>query len=127
MLIFERSAEGRYGTQVVSGLRRKSGQPGAARIPANLAAIHELPLPMVDELTLTRHYVELSQKTFGIDNGFYPLGSCTMKYNPKSLERLARRTGSRRASRAAPDTVPGFLRVMFGCKPGSPRSAALTR
>ena len=71
-------------------------------------------LPMVDELSLTRHYVELSHKTFGIDTGFYPLGSCTMKYNPKSLERLARNIrvcGVHPAQRQ--DTVPGFLRIMY--------------
>lgn len=114
MLIFERSAEGRYGTQVVSDLRHQDADKVAKRLPQNLLADRELPLPMVDELSLTRHYVELSQKTFGIDTGFYPLGSCTMKYNPKSLERLARNirvAGVHPAQRQ--DTVPGFLRVMY--------------
>lgn len=44
--------------------------------------------PEVAELDLVRHYTELSNKNFGVDNGFYPLGSCTMKYNPKINERL---------------------------------------
>lgn len=43
-------------------------------------------LPEVSELQLMRHYTRLSQNNFGIENGFYPLGSCTMKYNPKINE-----------------------------------------
>ncbi|MFW5779852.1 MAG: aminomethyl-transferring glycine dehydrogenase subunit GcvPB [Bacillota bacterium] len=46
-------------------------------------------LPEVDELTAIRHYTELSKKAFGVDDGFYPLGSCTMKYNPKINELVA--------------------------------------
>ena len=46
----------------------------------------EVELPEVDEVTLVRHYTELSNKAYGVDNGFYPLGSCTMKYNPKINE-----------------------------------------
>ena len=44
--------------------------------------------PEVAELDLVRHYTELSNKNFGVDSGFYPLGSCTMKYNPKSTKKL---------------------------------------
>ena len=43
----------------------------------------------VAELDLVRHYTELSNKNFGVDSGFYPLGSCTMKYNPKINEKVA--------------------------------------
>ena len=46
----------------------------------------ETELPECDELTLVRHYMELSKQAFGVDDGFYPLGSCTMKYNPKINE-----------------------------------------
>jgi glycine dehydrogenase subunit 2 len=53
----------------------------------------ELPLPEVSEIDLVRHYVRLSQMNHGIDTGFYPLGSCTMKYNPKVNEVAARMTG----------------------------------
>ena len=45
------------------------------------------------ELDLVRHYTELSNKNFGVDSGFYPLGSCTMKYNPKINEKVARISG----------------------------------
>lgn len=50
-------------------------------------------LPEVDEVTLVRHYTELSTKAYGVDNGFYPLGSCTMKYNPKINEITASLSG----------------------------------
>src|SRR5699024_8067601 len=50
-------------------------------------------LPEVSELELMRHYTGLSQRNFGIDSGFYPLGSCTMKYNPKINEDVARLDG----------------------------------
>src|SRR5688572_26533762 len=48
-----------------------------------------LPLPEVDEHTVVRHFTRLSQKNFSIDTEFYPLGSCTMKYNPKINEAVA--------------------------------------
>src|SRR5699024_2399832 len=50
-------------------------------------------LPEISELDLIRHYTELSNKNWGIDTGFYPLGSCTMKYNPKINEKVARIDG----------------------------------
>ncbi len=53
----------------------------------------DLPLPEVSEVDLARHYTRLSQMNHGIDSGFYPLGSCTMKYNPKVNEVTARLTG----------------------------------
>ena len=52
-----------------------------------------LPLPNVNETDIVRHYTNLSKKNFGIDNNMYPLGSCTMKYNPKVSEELARLKG----------------------------------
>ncbi|MFW6135556.1 MAG: aminomethyl-transferring glycine dehydrogenase subunit GcvPB, partial [Chloroflexota bacterium] len=53
----------------------------------------ELPLPEVSEGELIRHYTHLSQINYGVDTGFYPLGSCTMKYNPKINEAVARLAG----------------------------------
>src|SRR5215208_3054487 len=50
-------------------------------------------LPEVNELEVVRHFVRMSQRNYGIDVGFYPLGSCTMKYNPKINEELARLPG----------------------------------
>jgi len=53
----------------------------------------ELPLPNVSEVNVIRHYSNMSRKNFGVDFGFYPLGSCTMKYNPKINEDIARLEG----------------------------------
>ncbi|MHA1782804.1 MAG: aminomethyl-transferring glycine dehydrogenase subunit GcvPB [Promethearchaeota archaeon] len=53
----------------------------------------EIPIPDIPEVEVVRHFIQLSQMNFGVDNGFYPLGSCTMKYNPKINEKLARLPG----------------------------------
>lgn len=57
-------------------------------LPAELTANEELPMPELAEIDLVRHYTNLSRRNFGVDNGFYPLGSCTMKYNPKINEEV---------------------------------------
>ncbi len=62
--------------------------------PLPTEALREnLPLPEVSEVDLVRHYTRLSQMNYSIDTGFYPLGSCTMKYNPKVNEYAARMAG----------------------------------
>jgi glycine dehydrogenase subunit 2 len=61
----------------------------ASLLPANALADEPPPLPEVGEIDLVRHYVNLSARNMSIDTNFYPLGSCTMKYNPKRHERLA--------------------------------------
>src|SRR5690242_17429238 len=58
-------------------------------LPAEALAGSPPPLPEVGEIDLVRHYVNLSTRNMSIDTNFYPLGSCTMKYNPKRHERLA--------------------------------------
>ena len=64
--------------------------PEAAELlPAAALADAPPPLPEVGEIDLVRHFVNLSTKNMSIDTNFYPLGSCTMKYNPKRHERLA--------------------------------------
>ncbi|MEK7309588.1 MAG: aminomethyl-transferring glycine dehydrogenase subunit GcvPB [Planctomycetota bacterium] len=71
-------------------------------------------LPEVDELTLVRHYTNLARKNFGVDTGFYPLGSCTMKYNPKVNETLCGLTGFAQLHPYQPaSTVQGILRIMY--------------
>jgi glycine dehydrogenase subunit 2 len=64
-----------------------------AELPPGAMVRQGIDLPEVDELTLMRHYVRLSQLNWAIDIGFYPLGSCTMKYNPKVNEAAARLPG----------------------------------
>jgi len=87
-LIFERSVAGRKGFDF-----GKSDVPVHAKIPAKYARAVDAPLPEVSELDVVRHYTRLSQKNFSIDTHFYPLGSCTMKYNPKFTEALSRLSG----------------------------------
>jgi glycine dehydrogenase subunit 2 len=80
-LIYEKSRAGRRGGRIPD--------PGVetAEVPAGLARSTPPRLPELAEPELVRHYTELSTRTFGIDTGFYPLGSCTMKYNPRINER----------------------------------------
>jgi len=74
----------------------------------------DLNLPEVSEVDLIRHYVRLSQLNHGVDKGFYPLGSCTMKYNPKVNEEAAKLPGFVHTHPYQPiDTVQGNLFVMF--------------
>jgi glycine dehydrogenase subunit 2 len=80
-LIYEKSQPGRRAGRIAD--------PGVApaEVPAELARREPPRLPELAEPELVRHYTELSTRTFGIDTGFYPLGSCTMKYNPRINER----------------------------------------
>ncbi len=85
-LIFELSREGRKGYELPAD---KYGVNGLASIPSDLLREKPAELPEVSELDVVRHFTNLSNKNFGVDTGFYPLGSCTMKYNPKINEELA--------------------------------------
>ena len=86
MLIFELSQTGRTAkAQIPSDL---SGNQFPS-IPENLLRKTEVFLPEVSELQVVRHFTRLSQKNFSIDTHFYPLGSCTMKYNPRGVHHLA--------------------------------------
>lgn len=85
-LIFEISKPGRKGYQLP---KDKYETDGVAAIPAGLLREKPADLPEVSELDVVRHYTNLSNKNFGVDTGFYPLGSCTMKYNPKINEEIA--------------------------------------
>jgi glycine dehydrogenase subunit 2 len=71
-------------------------------------------LPEVSELQLMRHYTELSKRNHGVDSGFYPLGSCTMKYNPKVNEDVARFSGFTHIHPYQPEeTVQGALQLLY--------------
>ena len=82
-LIFELSREGRKGYSL------PKNHYGNYVIPQELCRQEDAALPECDEPTVVRHYTNLSNNNFGVDNGFYPLGSCTMKYNPKINEEMA--------------------------------------
>ena len=109
MLIFERS---------------RPGRTSPAQIPAAQAAVVDIPekflrktpplLPEASEMDVVRHYTRLSQKNFSIDTHFYPLGSCTMKYNPRACNSLAMLPQFLARHPSAPEeTGQGFLACMF--------------
>lgn len=93
-LIFEKSRQGRFASSHVP-----SKEVDLDDIPEELLRTTKPLLPEVSELDVVRHYTNLSQKNFSVDTHFYPLGSCTMKYNARCLNTLA--------------SLPGFL----GCHP----------
>ena len=108
MLIFEQSSKGRR---------------AHAQSPATMASLDDLPaellretpplMPEVSEMQAVRHYTRLSQKNFSIDTHFYPLGSCTMKYNPRACNSLAMLPGLVDRHPYAPDShSQGFLSCM---------------
>ena len=85
----------------------------ATALPADLLR-DDNGLPELSQLDVVRHYLHLSQRNYGIDSGFYPLGSCTMKYNPKLSEQIARWPGFADTHPLQPvETVQGNLRLMF--------------
>ena len=99
-LIFELSKPGRRGfripaeesTTTLPAATVGEAAPLPSDIPAGLLRTSALQLPEVDEPTAVRHYTNMSTNNFGVDTGFYPLGSCTMKYNPKINEEMAGHT-----------------------------------
>lgn len=83
-------------------------------VDADLLKETELRLPEISEVDLIRHYTNLSNKNFGVDTGFYPLGSCTMKYNPKINEDMASNPNFTEIHPYQPvDTVQGSLELMY--------------
>ncbi len=108
MLIFEHSQAGRR-----SSAQAPAQQVDLATIPASLRRQKRPLLPEVSELQAVRHYTRLSQKNFSIDTHFYPLGSCTMKYNPRACNAAALLSGFKQRHPLAPDTKgQGFLACM---------------
>ncbi|MGN7468784.1 aminomethyl-transferring glycine dehydrogenase subunit GcvPB [Brevibacillus sp. SAFN-007a] len=111
-LIFEMSKPGRVGYNLPA-----LDVPEAevtSLLPKHLIRETPAELPEVSELQLVRHYTELSRRNHGVDNGFYPLGSCTMKYNPKINEDVARYPGFAQTHPYQPEeTVQGALELLY--------------
>jgi glycine dehydrogenase subunit 2 len=83
-------------------------------IPTNYLRYEDAKLPEVSEVDVVRHYTLLSNKNYGVDTGLYPLGSCTMKYNPKINEDMANLTGFTNLHPLQPEnTVQGALKLMY--------------
>src|SRR5207249_2442937 len=83
-------------------------------LPLSALAAAPPPLPEVGEIDLIRHYTNLSARNMSIDTNFYPLGSCTMKYNPKRHERLAALPGLAALHPLQPDeSCQGMLELLW--------------
>jgi len=107
--LFERSRPGRGGGKIPH-----PPKDALSRIPADQLRIDGPHLPEVAESELTRHYVNLSQLNYAVDTGFYPLGSCTMKFNPKVNEWAARLPGFADLHPFAPDELAqGTLQLLW--------------
>jgi glycine dehydrogenase subunit 2 len=87
-VIFKKSIAGRRGARLPD-----NDVPCSAEIPLEYRRTGEIPLCELSELDVVRHFTELSRRNFGVDTSFYPLGSCTMKYNPKMCETVANLEG----------------------------------
>lgn len=107
-LIFEKTKKGQMGIEFGCELNAKDF------LPKELLREQKATMPEVSELETMRHYTELSEKNFCIEKGFYPLGSCTMKYNPKVNELTANLDGFANIHPAQDDEqVQGALELMY--------------
>ena len=107
MLVFEKSRAGR-GMSMLPACDVEIKKPGEKD-----ARQKELHLPQMSENDLSRHYTELAKKSHGVNDGFYPLGSCTMKYNPKINEDMAALPGFTQIHPLQPEhSVQGCLEVL---------------
>ncbi len=111
-LIFEQGGEGRKGYSLpqwdVEEVEAKN------LIPSHLLRKELEGFPQLSEIDVVRHFTRLSQWNYGVDSGFYPLGSCTMKYNPKVNEEIARMSGFVNLHPYTPeDLAQGALRLMY--------------
>ena len=109
-LIFDRSVAGKIGMD----LPRLDVPPAADTRPAHLRRSGFQALPEVTEVEVIRHFTRLSHWNYGVDDGLYPLGSCTMKHNPRVNEKLAGLPGFTDSHPMAPDAmVQGNLELIF--------------
>ncbi len=110
-LLFERGSSGRSGVSLPAP---RGDLDPAKEIPKALLRASVEGMPEISELEAIRHFTRLSVWNHGIDTGFYPLGSCTMKYNPKSSEALARLPGFANVHPLAPaEMAQGALEIMW--------------
>ncbi len=116
-LLFEMSRPGRQGYSLPSC--DVPEKPLEQILPQPLQRSEELGLPELSEIEVIRHYTELSTRNFGVDTGFYPLGSCTMKYNPKVNEEAAVIPGFAFMHPCqSEETVQGALELLYNMEQG---------
>ena len=110
-LIFELSNQDRIGYSLP---KQRFTDYNIENLDSSLSRQTDLLLPEVSELDVLRHFTNISNKNFGVENGFYPLGSCTMKYNPKINEEMASNKAFRNLHPLQPtNTVQGALEVYY--------------
>ncbi|HLY73956.1 MAG TPA: aminomethyl-transferring glycine dehydrogenase subunit GcvPB [Planctomycetota bacterium] len=110
--IFEKSHPGRSTAYFAAPAPEEKS--AASLLPPGSLRAKPPGLPEVSELEIVRHFTELSHRTFSIDGNFYPLGSCTMKYNPKINEKIAAMSGfAKLHPLQGEDTVQGLLEIMW--------------
>ncbi len=125
-LIFEKGAPGRRAA-TITAMDVPTGSL-ESMIPAGMIRQKPAPLPEVSEIEIVRHYTHLSQRNFGVDTGFYPLGSCTMKYNPKINEDIAALPGFARIHPLQPDnTAQGAIQLIYELEQYLAEIAGMTR
>ena len=108
-LIFENSVPGKYAYSLP-----ELDVPEVNLADVDVPLREDLDLPEVSEGDLIRHYLNMSLNNYSIDKGFYPLGSCTMKYNPKINENIARIPGLAKLHPYQPNsTVQGSLALLY--------------
>ncbi|MHA1754637.1 MAG: aminomethyl-transferring glycine dehydrogenase subunit GcvPB, partial [Candidatus Odinarchaeia archaeon] len=115
-LIFEYNNEGRIGYKLPELNREIEKRVGDHKqiIPKNLLRDTPPNLPEVSEVTIVRHFTRLSQMNWGVDSGIYPLGSCTMKYNPRINEMIANDKNLINLHPYQPiETVQGLLEILY--------------
>lgn len=123
-LIFELSQPGRTGYSLPANPWQKHT---VKDLPSDLLREDTVNLPEVDELTVCRHYTNMSNNNFGVDTGFYPLGSCTMKYNPKINEEMAALPGFTRLHPAQDErTTQGALELYYNVQQSLAEIAGLS-
>lgn len=123
-IIFELSRSGRVGYELPIN---KINNGAIASLPASLKRRASLDLPEVSEMDVVRHYTNLSAKNFGVDTGFYPLGSCTMKYNPKINEEIAAMDAFASLHPLQPaETAQGALEVYYNLQKSLAEIAGLS-
>ena len=111
-LTFERSRPGRRGYRLPTTEIPQRNEDEL--LPQELLRIEKADLPELSEVDVVRHYTGLSRRNFGVDLGFYPLGSCTMKYNPKINEDIAALDGFARLHPLVPQSAAqGTLKLMY--------------
>lgn len=114
-IIFELSSEGRKGYRLPN--LDVPEVELSELLPKNLLREDEIDLPEVSEVDVARHYTALSNKNYTVDNGFYPLGSCTMKYNPKINEDIAALSGFSKIHPLQDENISqGALELMYDLK-----------